>query len=55
MLAGLYPTDEVEAVYADMAADAVTDCHMRLAPTMRVEDPVKKVRSSPVVKWIRES
>lgn len=42
---GLYPTDPVEAAFADAAVDAVVDNHQKLGPTLYEKDPIKKVRT----------
>lgn len=42
-VSGLYPTDPLEAAFADAAAEAVNDMHILLRATFRENDAAKKV------------
>ena len=41
-LAGLYPTDPLEAAFCDEAMDAVEDAGARIGPSMRIKDEAEK-------------
>lgn len=45
-IGGLYPTDPIDAAFADAAVDAVTDIHIPMRASIQEKDDEKKVCTS---------
>lgn len=49
-IGGLYPTDPIDAAFADAAMDSVTDIHIPMRASLQEKDDEKKVRAEE--RWV---